>query len=245
MTDSPTDSPGLGHNQPPIDAPFDERKARCAELIASANEWLTSVVAIDTAGQAERATDLLTVIRVAQQENDSFRKASTAPARQQIDEINSQYKMLAAPLDKSAELLKGLLLPWVTALDAKRIARAKAEREDAERAYKRAEDQRLKAQSIEDQVAADEAAAQAEKLADQAAATARSRAQVRGEVSPRATALRSVWKATAITDPALAIGQYGEHPDLLDLLLRLASADARAGRRRIPGFKVEKISSVA
>jgi len=235
--------PGIGDNRPPT--PFDERKIRTEELIANANVWIDQCDEIESEDQAGRASDFLNVIREAQKKNEEQRKIEGAPLRDQVEEINGRYKGLAALLDKANSALKGLLGPWLHKKEAERVAQAKAEAKEAERLAQEAREKTNEAKNLEEMVAADELAAQAEEKAAQADATARGRAGVKGEVSSRSTGLRGAWKATAITDLSLALSAYSDHPDLTELLLRLASADARGGRRRIPGFKIEKVTSVA
>ena len=84
----------------------------------------------------------------------------------------------------------------------------------------------------------------ADEVQKQADTTARSRAQVHGEVAGRATSQRQTWAATEISDIQVAFDYYKDHAKVRELLLQLASADARGGRRRIPGFKVEPKTSI-
>lgn len=235
--------PGLGHNQPP--SPFDARAERTAELVTTADVWIRTCDEITSEEQAGRAGDLLAIVREAHKKNEASRAEEARPLRSQIDEISSRYKALAARLDKANGALKGLLQPWLLSKEAERLAQAKIEREEADRAYKVAEEKRIRAQTIQEQVEADEAVAAAALKASQAAATARDRVGVRGEVSPRATGLRGAWKASEITDLDMAITRYKDHADVHALLLKLASAEARGGRRRIGGFKIERTTSVA
>ena len=235
--------PGLGHNLPP--SPLEERQLRTDELIENANVWLAQCAEIKSDAQAGRADDLRSLIRQANKTNEEQRKAEAAPHRAEVDRINGGYKGLAALLDAANDTLKRLLQPWLRKKEAERIAQAKAEREEAAQLQREADEKAREATTIQDEVQADELSAQAEEKSRQAAATARSHAQVHGEVSGRATSLRSVWKATSITDLNIAFSAYSEHPDITAVLLKLASAEARGGRRRIPGFQIEQITSVA
>ena len=242
MNDVATETaPGPGHNLPPT--PFDERKTRTESIIESANVWLAECDAISSDGQAGRARDLLELIRQASKANDEQRQFVTAPLRKEVDEINGRYKGLNALLGKASDAIKRLLLPWVTKLDAERQAKAKAEREEAERLTREAADRMAAAKTIEDQVAADEVAEAAKKTARAAERTSHERVGVKGEVA-QSIGLRTQWKATAITNVDDAFAYYKTNADVHALLLRLASADARGGRRRIPGFKIEPIRLV-
>ena len=94
-------------------------------------------------------------------------------------------------------------------------------------------------------MAAEQAAEAAEKAAKEAAWAAAAKTGVKGEIAQRSTGFRTQWKATAITNLGDAFAYYKAKPEVSELLLRLASADARSGRRRIPGFRIEEIKSVA
>ena len=62
----------------------------------------------------------------------------------------------------------------------------------------------------------------------------------------RNAALRRTWFAKLISVP-LACRRYGNHPDVVAVLERLASAEVRAakGKISIPGFDVQYRESVA
>lgn len=237
-----TDDPGIGHNQP---TPFEERQIRTEELVASVNVWLATCSKIETEAQAGRAKDLRDLIGAAIRVNEKERDGEVRPLNDQVKEINGRYKGLAALLDKSVAALKVLLQPWLDKLEAERIAQVKAEQAEADRLTREAAAKALEATTIQDQVAADEAADAAKKAGQQAAATARSRATVKGEVSGRASGLRGSWRATEITDIDKAFNNYRDHPQVAELLLKLASAAARGGARRIPGFKLDNPKTVA
>lgn len=238
--------PGVGHNRPPTDhtAVWEERQARTNDLVETANVWLAECEAITSEGQAERATDLLTLLRKGHKSNEAARTDQTKPLRDQVELVNGRFKTLGSMLTIAGDGIKSLLKPWIEQKEADRQAKERAEREAAARLEREAEEQRRAATTIQAQVAAEEATEAAKAASDQADITARATVGVKGEVAQRATGLRGQWKATKITDLEAALEHYSTKPEVQDLLLRLASADARRGRRRIPGFKVEKIRSL-
>ena len=242
-TETAETAPGRGHNQPPT--PYDERRERTESIIENANVWLAECDEITSDRQAGRARDFLELIRQATEKNDSTKGSETAPLRQQVDAINSRYNSLGALLAKASDAVKALLKPWTLKLEAERVAKAAAEREKAERLAREADEAARSATTIEDQVAADGAAEAAKKAERQAARTAKERVGVKGEVAGRALGLRTQWQATAITDIDAALAHYKANAKVHELLLRLASAEARHGRRRILGFKIEAVQSVA
>jgi hypothetical protein len=74
-------------------------------------------------------------------------------------------------------------------------------------------------------------------LATLRAANPDTRSAVRGRYSRRARSLRTTWYAE-VDDVVLAFAQYQDHPKVREILTELASADARAGLREIPGCRV-------
>lgn len=254
-----TEPAGMGHNR----SPFELRKERVDELVVTVNQWLTSCAAITTESQADRAKDLKEMLRKALRVNDETRKSETDPLNEQIKEISARYKALAPYLEKSMAALDTLLAPWLDKLAKEKAERERQAREEAQRREREAEEARRKAEEakaventridpsapvadvIGAEVAADEAEKKAEEARREAQRVARERPQVRGEVSQRASGFRTTWKATAITDIDQAFAYYKESAKVRELLLSLASADARGGRRRIPGFKIEEQKRVA
>lgn len=60
----------------------------------------------------------------------------------------------------------------------------------------------------------------------------------------RKPAVRVTWKAE-VADLDAAISRYRDHPEMISLLNKLASAEARAGAREIPGFLLIGTESIA
>ncbi len=72
-----------------------------------------------------------------------------------------------------------------------------------------------------------------------AAAGSTARPQMRGSYSARARTLHEHWRA-AVDDVLLCFVHYRDHPAIKDLLTKIASHDARDGRRDIPGCTIIK-----
>ena len=236
-----TEAPGIGDNLPTV---FEGRKIRTEDIVNTANRWLSEVESIESEEQAGRAADFKATITTAIKENEKSRKLETAPLRQKVSEINDGYKGLDALLGKSLEMIRQRLAPWLTKLEEARKEKVRQQQEEAERLRREAAEKLAEATTVQDLVAADEAQEKADEVQKQAEATERSKVGVKGEVAERSTGQRGVWKATEITSIDDALTYYGDHAKVRELLLQLASADARGGRRRIPGFKVERIVSV-
>jgi len=236
------DDRGIGDNLPSV---FEGRQIRTEDIVNTANRWLSDVENIESEEQAGRAADFKATITTAIRENEKARKGETAPLRQKVSEINDGYKGLEALLGKSLEVVRQKLAPWLSKLEEARKAKARAEQEEAERLRREAAEKAAAAVTIQDQVAADEAQEKADEMDRQAAATDRSKAQVHGEVAGRATSQRQTWAATDIHNLDEAFNYYRERDEVRELLLRLASADARHGRRRIPGFVISPKTSIS
>lgn len=238
---------GIGHNAP--EDPYSQSKARVDDLIEAANKWVNTVDEITSEDQAGRASDFRNQLRSMKTKVDAERLAATKPLREKTTFINGQYGDLTELLDRGAKKLAELLEPYLKKVAEEQAAREKAAKDEADRlareaAEKAAEAAKGTGDTIQDEIAAE----QAEKAADEARKTAesvsREKAQVKGDFSTRATGMRGQWKATAITDVVKAAAYYSDHPKFIELLLSLASADARGGRRRIDGFKIEEVKSV-
>lgn len=243
---------GIGDNNPPT--PFDERTERTQELVAQGDAW-NQVAAIDNQAQAERCNDLLALVAAAAKENKTALDKEADPLKEQVKAISGRYNRLGAAanlsglaedsfLGKMASILKRLKGGWLQHMETEKLAREKKARDEAAAAAKAAEEAARKATTIADQIAAEEAAKAAEKAAEEAKRIAATKVSIGGEVAQRATGFRGTWKATKITDLDKAFASYRTNAAVAELLMRLASADARAGRRRIPGFEIREVRSV-
>ena len=245
-------TPGLGHNNPP--SPYDERAARTSDLVETGEAW-KKVEQIESQEQAERCNDLLALVAAAAKANQEELSKEVDPLKEQVAEISGRYKRLGAAANLSglapdsflgvmAGVLKKLKAGWLERLERQKKEDERKARQAAEEAARAAEEAARQATTIADQIAAEDARKAADDAAHNVEVVAQRRVAVGGEVATRATGFRSVWKATAITNLDDAIARYKTRPEMQDLLLKLASAEARAGRRRIPGFKIEKVRSV-
>lgn len=250
--DLPQASPGIGHNAPPT--PFDERAARTEEIIAVGEAW-NQVTAIESEAQASRLADQLELVATAAKENEKARRAEVDPLNAQVKEISGRYKRLGAGENLSgvdpasflgimAAHLKKLKAGWLAELDRRKAEAEKKAREEADKKAREAEEAERNAKSIADRIAAEDARKAADAAAKEADQVASTKVALKGEIGSRAAGFRTVMKATAIINLDDAIAYYKARPEVAELLLRLASADARAGRKRVPGFRIEQVRSV-
>jgi hypothetical protein len=229
----------IGANNPPepIVAPEDKL---VAELVASATKWSEQYPAIDTEEVAKAAADWIKQLNDLSDDYEEKFKAAKAPHEKELKRVRDEWK---PRLEKIAICLRAIN-PLHRAYLRKKDARLKAEREAAERAA--AEAQRLADQlaeqakaggpgTVTNMIAAAEATQEAEKARQTAAAVPR-RAQVRGNLGGRTHSPRTEWRALVVQQDLL-YGYFKTHPDVVELLQRLANAAARRGMRNpnLPG----------
>ena len=243
--DTATESPGIGHNIP---NEYEAATARVEGLVDTANKWIETVDEINTDARAGRASDFRNQIRAMRVDLENKRKAESTPLRAQVTVINDKYDGLYEYMEKAFQHLSNLLQPWVDKLEAQKKEAERLAREKAEQ--KRAEAEELQriadageGSTIQHEVAADQAAKDAKKAEKEAGQIARATVGVKGDYSKRATGTRTTWKAT-ITDIDKAFNHFRDHKKVKELLESLASAEARGGRRRLPGFKIESTKSL-
>lgn len=238
-------TPGIGHN---VD-PFTESQNRVEELTDTANQWIEKCKEIQDEDQAGRANDFRAQIRAAKTDVENKRKDEVKPLNDQVTAINTKFKALVPFLDESLTRLNGLLEPWLQKLEEKKQKEARQAREEAETRRREAEAAKKKAEegtghTIQAAVQAKQAEEEAEKAEKEAAQIEKSKPQVKGDYSGKSTGFRTTWKAK-ITDIDKAFEYYKVHPKVVEALEKLGNADARGGRRRIPGFEIFSEKSVS
>ncbi len=233
---------GIGHNKPPT--PFETAVEKIEDLYGEAMHWLDGEP-IDNQGMADSIGMLMKKIRDARKEADDSRKAEVKPLNEAKTEIQARYNPLLQKADLAKDTCARALTPWLEmmALEKERVAREAREAAEIKEAAARAA---FQASQVDDLAAR----AEAELLADEAK-TADIRARVAAkdtakvQTGGRAASLRSAWTPT-ITDGIDAIRHYWpENQDEFEVvLLRLAQADVRMGKREIPGFEIKEVKTV-
>lgn len=233
---------GIGDNQP---SDFDALVARVEELHAAANKWATQVPQIADAEQAAKCADFLDQVIAAQKAVKAGYDSENRPLIDARNAIKARYDPQALVLATIKDLLTPKQTDWL-ARERKRLAAEAAAREvEARRLAEAAEAERRKIEAgrTKDPVGATARAAALEddaarKLAEaRQTAEAAARPRVAGTYGQRAHGLRTQWLAEVIDLP-VAVVHYLDHPGLMALLTKLASADARGGARDIPGCRV-------
>lgn len=251
-TKEPEVMAGMGHNNPPT--PYDERVARTQALIEQGDAW-KQIAAIESQAQAERCNDMLALVAAASKENHEALSKEVDPLKEQVKTISERYKRLgAAPnlsglapdsfLGVMAGILKRLKGGWLDRMEKEKQEAERKAREEAAKAQRAADEAARNAKTIADQIAAEEAKKRADQAQDEAHRIADTKVSVKGEVAQRATGFRTLRRATAITNLDDAVAYYKTRAEVAEVLLKLANADVRSGRQRVPGFKIESVRSV-
>lgn len=235
----------IGSNNPP---PYDpDIWSDCAKKVedftAAAGEWL-NLGTIETQDQSQKATDFVSGARKTYKAIDEARKAAKAPHDEAGKAVQAAFAPLLDKIKLSVDKIAAMQADWLKRENA-RIAAEKA-REAAEAEAKRKEAERLAAEAaarndVSAIVDAEAAMKEAEKAAKAAArnATASAASATGGG---RTMSLRTTYECELI-NIAHAFQAFRNHPDLADLLVRLANAEVRSqkGEKVAPaGFTLIK-----
>ena len=235
---------GIGDNIPPepINEAFDALQARTSELVDAANAWLNDCPTILTEDQAGRASDFVSQLTKQIKAVEDERKKQKQPHVDAAKAVDNTFRPLTTMLDTAKQLLRPVLTRWLQKKEQERQEAERAAAAEAERLRKEAEEAARKAEEAKGNVvgatiAAEQAKEDAEEADKQAQQVSRSRVGIKGDYSERSRGLRTV-KRAEITDLDKALNHYKTREEVRDLIIRLASADARAGAKRIPGIKI-------
>ena len=237
------EAPPKDHNAKAEPKTFAEIKDHIEDLYLEAKNWLDGKP-IENQAQADEVARLKGMIAEAEALAEKTRRAENEPFDAGKAEVQARY----APLISDTKSVRGktvlakeacqrALTPWLLKLDQEREAKAKAAREEADRI---AEEARAAARSDDLSVAetAHDIFADAKDAARDAKALEGDRAAAGGG-EYRRTVLRDNWIAR-LTDGQEALRHYWRtrRPELEALALKMATEDVRAGKRTIPGFEV-------
>jgi hypothetical protein len=201
---------GLGGNNPPEPTPIE----RAEELIPACDGW-TAKGALTSEDEARDLGEFLVQIRKARAGLVAERDELRRPYEDALLLIDLRFKTPIAKLEMAIERIAGskkvtgLLADWMRREQDRLKAEADAARREAEARAREAEaaaDRAAIDGSIDAAVGAEEAARAAAE-AEAAAKKAPVRAQVKGDLAPRAVHLRDYWSAV-IKDWSLARRHY-------------------------------------
>lgn len=230
---------GMGHNAPPI-VP-EAIAAKVADFNEGAKAWL-GLKEIDTKERAEKATDFVDGARKVFKEVDEARKAAKKPHDEMGQAVQDAFLPLLETVKRAADSIKAMQEGWLK----KEREREQAEQRERERkaAAEKAEADRLAAEAAESNDIAAQVEAEARQKAAQAAEKAAQKEVKVGAASAtgggRKIALRKYYSCT-VENRGPALSHFRDHPEVIALIERLATAEVRAqeGEKVAPqGFKL-------
>lgn len=232
---------GIGHNSAPI-VP-DEITSKVQDFSDAAGAWL-DLGEIDSIERSQKATDFVAGARKVFKEVDEARKAAKKPHDDAAKAVQDAFLPLLKTVERAADAVKKMQAEFLKrqrdreeAEQREAQAKAQRDREEAERLAAEA----AARNDIAGQVAAEEAqkaAAEVEKAASRQVKVGAASATGGG----RKMALRTSWRCE-VENRGPALAQYRDHPEVIALIERLATAEVRAqqGEKVAPnGFKLIK-----
>ena len=238
----------IGHNNPP--SPFDEAEAKILDLYEEAKNWCDGEP-INSETQAGKVSELISLLRGAEKEADTLRKAEAKPHDDAKKAIQDKYNPLIQK-DKgktslAIELCKQALKPWMEKKLREKEEAGRRAREEAEAEKRKAAEAMRAAQKTADLVLREEAERLAEnaKLAEVAAQKiAKEPANVKG-AGGKSSHFRTSYEPE-ILDASTVSRHYWEtnKEALMWKIMELVKADFAMGKRNIPGVKCNEIKTV-
>lgn len=229
---------GIGHNAPPPEAAYDiakflESVEKVNAFIAASDVWVTTpITSEELAGQL---TDQISGLSKVGKGVETWRKTNKAVWDAKGQEVQDAAKPILAMIEKAISKLKAPLLAWTQEqqriADAERQERIRIANEAAAEARRLAMDAERE-NSIAAQVAAEAAAAAAEKQIKSANKEVKVSAKSgSGGGRTLSTRTRNVCTIDRISQ---VFAHYRDDPKVAEVLLSLANAEANS-----KGFKVE------
>lgn len=238
-------SPPIGHNSPPAPTPYEAARDRIEDLFGEATLWLDGAK-VDSQDLADGIANLLTELRKAAKEADAARKVEAEPFDLGKAEVQARYKPILTKVEQAEKACKAAMAPWLKKKADEIEAAAKAAREAADRKKREAEEaiRATDASNLAARAAAEELV-KAAKRADTAANKAERTTATAGGFAGKAAGLRTTYKPEIKDAVAALRWAWGAYPDdMKTCALMLATKEVAAGKREIPGFVIEKVTSV-
>ena len=240
-----TQTPQIGHNNPPKQTPFEAFESHINDLYDEAKQWLDGEP-VTTQEQADALNTLEANVRQAAKDAEALRKEMVKPHDDAKAEIQAKFnpligntKAVTGKTVKAIEAIKAALKPYLIELDRQQREAAKLAREEAERKEREAVEA-LRQSDVANLADRDRAEALLKdaKAAEQAAIKAENaKAHAKGE--GRATGLRTVYVATMTDEKAAAAWAWINHrTELLAFVQDQANKAVRSGARSIDGFEI-------
>jgi hypothetical protein len=236
----------MGHNNPPEPTPLEAARETISLLDVEAANWFDGTP-IENQAQADDVARLIDAARKARTKFDNDRKTEKKPHDEAAKAVDAAWKPVIADAERIVEIGKAAQTPWLIKQDEAKRALEEATRKAAEEAA--AEARRLAEQADGSLAAAKarDAAIEDAKRAEQVAQiAANEKAGAKGAGMGRAISLRTTYRATVNDRRALLNHIAKEHPaDLSAFLDEWAARAVRGGARELPGVEVwaEKVAA--
>ena len=230
--------PPLGHNQPPREIDAAALFAEVDRLTAHANKWIAEVPVIQDSEKAAGGQVFIDQLRGLRDDLGLALKRERRPHDDAIAAIKDRY---LDPQDKvrlSLEELQQRMRYWLKReeerLAAERIARERAADEARFKAEELDQLANTAGATIETQLAAERAAAAARDAEHDAQRAARARPRVRSDYSKKAMVLHSNWKGRVV-DYDKAIAYYRRHAAFIEGSKKLMEQAATRVAKAVSG----------
>lgn len=235
-----------GGNNPPPPTPLEQAREELADLVLESENWLDGKE-IENQAQADAVAKLLDEARKAERRFDGYRKAEKEPHDRAAKAVDAAWKPLLTDAKRIVEIAKAAQTDWLIAQDkAKRERELAAQREAEEKAAAA----RKLAQEADGSLAAararDAAIEEAERAEAMARKAAADKAGAKGDGMARTISLRTTWRSVVEDRRALLNHVAAADPDALTGFLEEWAARAvRAGARELPGVTIfaEKVAA--
>lgn len=242
MTDV-LDAAPIGHNQGPPLSPFEVHAANFDNLLTEARAWADGAEVASAAQDAE-VSRLIEELRLGIAAADASRVEENAPFDAGKAAVQAKYNAFIADTKtakgsavKAMDALKATRKSYLDKMEKARLAAVETARVEAQRVADEAA--KARAAAPENDLGAIEAA---EALTDLAQAAAKN---LKTAEAAKVTGLRKTY-TPVLTDQRAAILHYmkDQPEEFIALVQSLAVIDVRAGKRQIPGFKIEEGSKL-
>lgn len=199
---------------------------------------------VETQGQADALATIITSAKQIRKDADAARKDEKQPHDDAAKAVQEKWKPVLTKVEDVIAAVQKPLTAWLQAQEAERERIAQETRAEADRLAAEAVAAAKTSGSLTDLTATRELQDAAVKAGKDAKRAAKAKSHVQG--GGRAIGLRAYWQAE-MTDSAAALRWAREtHPDdLKEFLRELAGKAVNAGAREIPGFTVTNQRKVA
>lgn len=224
------DAAGIGHNNPP---PFDPDvigglRAKAAGLMAAHRDWIEKGILEDDE-QARRAADHIAGLRALKKEALAAKAAAKKPHQDAAKACDTAFDAVTLGIDRMLEKPLAMQTAFLKAKQERIDAERRAEQERIAREKAALEEKLALAAASGDAIAEAEAEKAAKAIArEEKRAAAPVKAAVGSATGAGATiSMRKLRHARIVNARLLAL-HFVQHPDMLDLLQRLANRHIRA-----------------